>query len=210
MKKFMILLILTAGLSFSSYKANAQSTVQDMQQLILDIEKLTQLKAILTDMKTGYDILTQGYAQVKSISEGNFNLHAGFLNALMKASPAVRKYVRVADIIESQEEIVTEYKSAYKNFSSSGHFSAAELIYLNNVYVQLLNQSLNNLTTLTNILTANTLRMNDAERLQAIDHIYADTQSKLTFLRDFDNQAQVLAIQRQQEQNEVQSFQNIF
>jgi len=210
MKKLMILLMLTAGLSFSSYKASAQSTVQDMQQLILDIEKLTQLKAILTDMKTGYDILTQGYAQVKSISEGNFNLHAGFLNALMEASPAVRKYVRVADIIESQEEIVTEYKSAYKNFSSSGHFSVAELVYLNNVYVQLLNQSLNNLTTLTNILTANTLRMNDAERLQAIDHLYADTQSKLTFLRDFDNQARVLAIQRQQEQNEVQSFQNIF
>ena len=156
MKKFMLLLLLTAGLSAASFKARAQSTVQDMQQLILDIEKLTQLKAILTDMKTGYDILTQGYAQVKSISEGNFNLHAGFLNALMEASPAVRNYVRVADIIESQEEIVTEYKSAYKNFSSGGHFSAAELLYLNNVYVQLLNQSLNNLTTLTNIMKANT------------------------------------------------------
>src|ERR1700677_2549932 len=115
MKKLIILLILTAGLSVTTYRASAQSTVQDMQQLILDIEKLTQLKAILTDMKTGYDILTQGYSQVKSISEGNFNLHAGFLNALMEASPAVRKYVRVADIIESQEEIVTEYKSAYKN-----------------------------------------------------------------------------------------------
>jgi hypothetical protein len=161
-------------------------------------------------MKTTYNILTQGYAQVKSISEGNFNLHAGFLNSLMAVSPAVRNYVRVADIIEDQEEIVTEYKSSYNSFSAGGHFSAAELVYLNNVYVQLLSQSLNNLTTLTNILTANTLRMNDAERLKAIDHIYADTQSKLSFLRNFDNEAQLLALQRQQEQNEANTFQKLF
>ncbi|TWI97595.1 hypothetical protein JN11_03417 [Mucilaginibacter frigoritolerans] len=210
MKKFIILLLLTAGFCFTARKANAQSTVQDMQQLILDIEKLTQMKAILSDMKTTYNILTQGYEQVKSISEGNFNLHAGFLNSLMAVSPAVRNYVRVADIIEDQEEIVTEYKSAYNNFSSGGHFSAAELVYLNNVYVQLLTQSLNNLTTLTNILTANTLRMNDAERLKAIDHLYTDTQSKLTFLRNFDNEAEILAIQRQQEQNEANTFQKLF
>jgi len=201
---------LTAGFCFTTRKAGAQSTAQDMQQLILDIEKLTQMKAILSDMKTTYNVLTQGYAQVKSISEGNFNLHAGFLNSLMAVSPAVRNYVRVADIIEDQEEIVTEYKSAYNSFSSSGHFSAAELVYMNNVYVQLLNQSLNNLTTLINILTANTLRMNDAERLKAIDHLYADTHSKLTFLRNFDSAAQLLAIQRQQDQNEANTFQKLF
>ncbi len=49
MKK--IFLILLLGLGFA--QAKAQST--DMVQLILDIEKLTQLKGILTDMKTGYN-----------------------------------------------------------------------------------------------------------------------------------------------------------
>jgi hypothetical protein len=210
MKKFIILLLLTAWFSFTTRKASAQSTAQDMQQLILDIEKLTQLKAILTDMKTGYTILTQGYEQVKSISEGNFNLHSTFLNSLATISPEVRKYVRIADIITYQEEIVTEYKSAYRSFSSGGHFSVQELLYLNNVYAQLLNQSLNNLTTLANILTAGTLRMSDAERLQAIDHLYSDTQTKLTFLRNFDNEAEILALQRQKEQNDVNTLQRIF
>ena len=32
-----------------------------MQQLLLDIEKLTQMKSILSDMKTGYQIYQQGY-----------------------------------------------------------------------------------------------------------------------------------------------------
>jgi hypothetical protein len=210
MKKFIIILLLASGFTFTTHKASAQSTAQDMQQLILDIEKLTQLKAILTDMKTGYTILTQGYQQVKSISEGNFNLHSAFLNSLATVSPEVRKYVRIADIITYQEEIVTEYKSAYHSFSSGGHFSVQELLYLNNVYAQLLNQSLNNLTTLANILTAGSLRMSDAERLQAIDHLYSDTQNKLTFLRNFDNEAEILALQRQKEQNDVNTLQRIF
>jgi hypothetical protein len=204
---FIIVLLLTV----TATKSNAQaSTAQDMQQLLLDIEKLTQFKAILSDMKTGYTILTQGYAQVKDISEGNFNLHSAFLNSLMAVSPTVRQYGRIAYIIEDQAEIVSEYKSAWKMANSSGHFSASELLYMNGVFVSLLNQSVDNLTNLTNILTANTLRMNDAERLQAIDHIYGDTQNKLVFLRDFNNQVQLLALQREKEQNDVSSLQKLF
>src|ERR1700754_1917756 len=59
------------------------STGQDLQQLLMDIEKLTQFKAILSDMETGYTILTQGYGAVKDISQANFNLHSSFLNSLM-------------------------------------------------------------------------------------------------------------------------------
>src|SRR5579872_372504 len=40
---------------FISLGACAQSS--DLTQLILDIEKLTQLKGILSDMKTGYEIV---------------------------------------------------------------------------------------------------------------------------------------------------------
>ena len=198
-------------LSATATKADAQtSTAQDLQQLLLDIEKLTQFKAILGDMKTGYTLLTQGYAEVKDISEGNFNLHSAFLNSLMAISPAVRQYGRVADIIEDQAEIVTEYKEAWQSANASGHFSASELVYLNSVFSRLLTQSVDNLTNLTNILTANTLRMNDAERLQAIDHIYGDTQSKLSFLRSFDNQVMLLSAQRQQDQNELQTLKNYY
>src|SRR5260370_25311241 len=106
MKKIMMILLLTVGITATTHRAGAQvSTGQDMQQLILDIEKLTQFKAILGDMKTGYTLLTQGYNQVKDISEGNFNLHSAFLNSLMMVSPEVRKYGRIADIIEAQASI---------------------------------------------------------------------------------------------------------
>ncbi|MCU1464035.1 MAG: TerB family tellurite resistance protein [Acidimicrobiales bacterium] len=197
--------------SFLPQNADAQvSTGQDMQQLLLDIEKLTQFKAILSDMQSGYTILTQGYGTVKDISQGNFNLHSAFLNSLMAVSPEVRKYGRIADIIANQASIVSEYKWAWKQANASGHFNAQELLYMNGVFTSLLNQSLDNLTNLANVITAGNLRMSDAERLQAIDGIYSDTQNKLVFLRDFNNKVAVLALQRQKEENEVNNLKTLY
>ncbi len=209
LKGFLLsLCLITAFVATTTTKAKAQT--QDVQQLILDIEKLTQFKAILSDMQTGYTILAQGYGAVKDISEGNFNLHSAFLNSLMAVSPEVRKYGRIADIIANQASIVSEYKAAWKQANASGHFNAQELVYMNSVFSRLLTQSADNLTNLTDVITAGTLRMSDAERLQAIDHIYADTQNKLVFLRHFDNQVAVLALQRQKAQNDIQILKNLY
>ena len=199
-----ILLLLTAAAT----QTRAQST--DMVQLILDIEKLTQLKGILTDMKTGYQMINGGYNQVKSIAQGNFNLHQAFLNGLLAVSPAVAGYCRVADIVLEQGYIVTEYTRTYGQVKQSGRLSADELAYLGNVYTALLQQSLLNLSQLADILTAGKLRMSDDERLQAIDHIYADTDDKLTFLRHFGRQAIILTVQRQNEQNDIHGIQNLY
>ena len=92
-------------------------------------------------------------------------------------------------------------------FTNAAPFKfAAQLNAINNS----LTNFTNNLTNLTNILTANTLRMNDAERLRAIDHIYSDTQSKLMFLRGFDNQVALLALERQKEQNDTQMLKQLY
>jgi len=204
-----VLCFMLCAFSFQPCSAQA-STAQDLQQLLMDIEKLTQFKAILSDMETGYAVLTQGYGAVKDISQGNFNLHSAFLNSLEAVSPAVRRYGRIADIVANQASIVSEYKSTWKAANGDGHFSASELLYMNGVFTRLLSQSVDNLTNLANILTANTLRMSDAERLEAIDHIHADTESKLVFLRDFNRSIAVLAIQRQKAENELSNLKKLY
>jgi hypothetical protein len=197
--------------AFGFLPAKAQvSTGQDMQQLLYDIEKLTQFKAILSDMQQGYSILTQGYQQVKDLSQGNFNLHSVFLNGLLQVNPVVAKYARVADIVANEVSILSEYKKAYKQFQSSGAFSADELNYLAKVYAQLTSAALSDVNDLANILTASKLRMSDDERLSAIDRIYASNSDKLSFLRDFNRRAGVLLLQRQQEQNEVNNLKTLY
>jgi hypothetical protein len=181
--------------------ASAQST--EIQQLLLNVEKLAQFKAILSDMKKGYTILSTGYNSVKNIAQGNFSLHETFLDGLMLVSPEVRKYYKIADIISDQSAIVSEYKTAYRRFSGSGNFGTSELDYLGKVYGQLFSQSLENLDQLIMVITAGKLRMSDDERLQAIDRIHADTQDKLVFLRSFNRETGILNVQRQKERADI-------
>ena len=188
--------------------ARAQSS--DLTQLVLDIEKLTQLKGILSDMKTGYDIVDGGYNQVKSIASGDFSVHATFLNGLNAISPGVANYGRIADILLQQANLVTEYKRYQQEFSQSGSFNADELGYMANVYTTLLQESLQNLSRLTDILAAGKLRMSDAERLKAIDKIYADSSDQSAFLKSFDRQGVVLSLQRSKDLNDSQTLKQLY
>ena len=207
MKRLLVLGIILMGM-VSSYRVSAQS--QEMQQLTLNIEKLAQFKQILKDMKKGYEILNGGYNTIKDLSQGNFSLHETVLDALMQVSPTVRNYKRVGDIVHYQVLLVKEYKTAFTRFRNSGNFNADEITYLENVYAKLFKQSLGNLDELTSVISANKLRMSDDERLAAIDKVYADMQDKLLFLRSFNNNTSVLAIQRTKERNDVQAMRSIY
>lgn len=106
-----------------------------------------------------------------------------------------------------QLSIVSEYKSAYNRFKSVNLFNPDEIVYIGRVYNNLLDETLKNLNDLATVVTANQLRMSDAERLSAIDKLYDDTLDKLTFLRSFNNNTSMLAVQRQKEVNETKALQ---
>ncbi|TWR24777.1 TerB family tellurite resistance protein [Mucilaginibacter pallidiroseus] len=188
----------------------AKAQGQELQQLLLNIEKLTQLKSILTDMKTGYQIYQKGYSTISSLSQGNFNLHDVYLNGLLQINPAVKNYGRVAEIMSQQASLLSEYKKAYSKFRQSGSFSGGELDYMGKVYSQLVKQSLDNINELTNILTASKLRMSDDERIRAIDRIYASSTDKLQFLRYFNRNGILLSLQRTKETGDAISLKKLY
>lgn len=190
------------------FSAKAQSA--EIQQLILNIEKLSQFKKILSDMKKGYDILSGGYKAVKDISQGNFSLHKTFLDALMQVSPAVKNYRRVGEIVECQLALMKESRKGIDRILRNERFSAPEIQYFEKVYSNLSRESLRNIDELTSIVTADKLRMSDDERLEAIDRIYEDMQRKVLFLRDFNGSASILGLQRSKESNDAQAVRSSY
>jgi len=201
MMKKIVLFMAVICLFLSPEKSKAQSA--EIQQLILNIEKLSQFKKILSDMKKGYELLSGGYKTVKEMTEGNFSLHKTFLDALMQVSPAVRNYKRVGEIVDYQISIVRESQISMNRYVKSGNFSGDEIQYFEKVYGNLLNQSLRNIDELTMAITADKLRMSDDDRLKAIDEIYGQMQDKLLFLRNFNASSNILALQRSKEKNDV-------
>lgn len=194
MKPIIICICLTAIFSMRLYGQGAEA-----QQLLLNVEKLDQLKNILKDMKEGFLIVSKGYNTIKNITKGSFSLHDAFLGALLKVSPAVKKYKRVADIIAIEFQILKEYKSALKRFKSSNLFNPNELKYMEAVYSNLFKKSIQNLDELAIVITSGKLRMSDDERIEAIDRVYANITEKLVFLQHFNDEGSLLAVQRGRE-----------
>lgn len=204
-----ITMITSIGLPLTS---QAQSIADCIEQLALDYQKLAGLKSVLTQMYTGYEVLSKGYNSVKSVSQGNFTLQEAFLDGLYVVSPTVRKYPRVADILSNQGHLVSEYKSASGRNRQAGAFSPDELSYMAGIYDHLISASLKNLDDLAMVMGDNKLRMSDAERLTIIDRIYAESRDQLSYLRKFNGQAERMALQRQQaavDQNNVKGLYGI-
>ncbi len=201
MKKFLIAIL------FAPLLACGQS--QEAKQLLLNVEKLAQLKLMLSHMKTGYQVLQKGYNSIKDISEGNFNLHKTFLDGLLQVSPAVKKYKKIADIISIQVRVVKESKEALKEFKANKQFSITEIDYLGKVYANLLTESLKLVEDLAMVLTAGKLRMSDDERLKAIDALYENVLEQYSFLNEFNNSTAILSFQREKEKMDIDLMRKI-
>jgi hypothetical protein len=150
---------------------------QEIQQLLLNVEKLDQLREMLDQMKDKYQILTQGYDRVKSLTEGNFKLHEVFLDRLVRVNPKVKSYYRVAQIVEMQLLLAKGIGEMKKDFSLRDLVSGSDLNFLREVYGSFGKSSLRNLEELLLILSDNQLQMDDAERIHAIDRIHLDMQN---------------------------------
>jgi hypothetical protein len=199
MKRILIIVILLCVPSAGKLFAQTQ----EAQQLLLNYAKLKQLEEILDQMYKGYKILTTGYKKIKDIAEGNFNLHKVFLDGLYQVNPQVKNYYRVAEIIKYQKLLVDEYKRATKRFKQTDQLTEDEIRYILNVFEFLGKQSLKNLEELIMIITANKLRMNDGERIAAIDRIFFELENELVFVRQFNASTDLLIAQREREQQEI-------
>ncbi|WP_035455978.1 hypothetical protein [Algoriphagus terrigena] len=194
-----IKLLLCAALSVMwFYPSLSPAQSQEAAQLVLNFEKLNQLRQILKDMQRGYTVLEKGYSAVKDITEGNFRLHEAFLDGLLEVSPEVRKYHRLAGLIRLQERLVSDYHSGLRRLQFSGEFSGDEIAQQRARYTRIYRLSLRNLEELALILSAGSLRMGDFERLEAIDRLYGEMQGLLGFLGNLNRDIDVLIARRQE------------
>lgn len=205
MKKCISILLFAFG-----FYSDCCSQTQELQQLTLDIEKLAQMKSMLSSMTQGYSTLKNGYNSVIGISQGNFDLHKNFLNGLFQVSPAVKRYKKINDIISDQSLLVKEYKETYAKFRSAGGFNPKELSTINNKYASWLEESEKVLDELLLVITPGTLRMNDEERIAVIDRVDAEMKDVLNALRTFNSNNNIIMLNRQRVKKDIEVSKQVF
>lgn len=206
----MLKLLFLLALSLGTASARSQSIADLTEQLALDAEKLSSLKSTLQDMYQGYETLRQGYTRIRDIARDNFNLHQAFLDALWVLSPAVRGDPRLETILNTEYRIVTDYKAGMTRIGNTSVFSPQELSYLTGVFSSILQQSTQAIEELTMVTTDNTLRMTDAQRLQALDRIDTETKNELAVLQRLDNEVAIETARRNKEAGDIQTLKTIY
>ena len=207
MKKI-ALLILVVSITLHANQLRAQA--HETQQLTLNWEKLQTLEQMLDNMYMGYKILDKGYNTIKRIAEGDYSIHQAFLDGLMAVNPSVRNYKRIPFIIEYQKLLMQEYRRAWSRFKNDPNLTIDEIFYIESVYRFVIQASVRNLDDLAMIITATKLRMSDDERMRAIDNIFYDMENRMVFLRGFNNDTRLLAIQRAFANNDQQTVKKLY
>ncbi|MES2006369.1 MAG: TerB family tellurite resistance protein [Bacteroidota bacterium] len=204
------IILLLCGFVFC-LRVSAQA--QELQQLKLDLEKLAQFKLMLSQAKSGYQALTNGYNNVLDIGKANFNLHQQFLDQLLQVNPEVKNNPVVQRVLSSKQQFVTDFKNLISRMQSSGVFNLTELSEISQS-VATIGEVVNaDNELLLSVLTPGKFRMSDAERssiINQVDHSVQKQVGRLKALTDEYNKLMVLRLQQKRDVNAVKRLGNLY
>ena len=196
------------GFALFAVTAGDAQTLQEWTQ-----QKKTQIKYMLQQiaanriyieyLQKGYSIANSGLTNIRKIKKGDFDLHYDFLSSLKAVNPKIRNSGKVVAIIGLQIKIIRDSRQALERIREMNQFTNEELSYCSKVFDNLLEDCLKNIDELFLVISSGELTMKDDERLNRIDKLYEDMQSKYGFCASFSNEMGLLAIQRFSEQMEV-------
>jgi hypothetical protein len=199
-KRIRLLAILVTTFILTTRPARAQ---MDRDEMLAQIAKL---QLFISQTEKGYQLVRQGLTTIGDIKQGDFNLHQLFFTSLQVASPEIRNYVKIADILTMQASMLAAYHTSYEQVKTAALFSPADIIYINSLYQGILGKNNDDVLELTGILTDGNWQMNDAQRLSRIDHLYESVTAQYQSLLRFNDRLHLLALQKKQN---LQDLKNI-
>ena len=204
MKKIRVLVMLLFSVATPNGQILGGIFNQNATQIQYLLQQIAALKVYTDYLQKGYGIAKQGLNTISSIKKGDLNLHHGYFNSLRTVNPTIKKYSKVASILELQKDILKRQTVTLAQLEGSKSLSATELSYISNVLGLLVDDCSTTIDELTSIITDGKLEMKDDERLKRIDNIYADILRKYLFVHAFSRSAESLAATRYKEKTDIE------
>jgi hypothetical protein len=196
-------LIIGTVLMVIGLTASAQFTTEMLDQI-------AALQAYLQVAEKGYHIVEQGLQTIGEIKNGELNLHSAFYSSLEAVSPTVAHMAAVADIIDLEVSMISQFSHKLNNYRGSAWLQPGEVSYINQVYTGLMNNGMELIAALTSLTTDETLSMTDGERISRIQQLNTEVKRQYRLVQTFTNQTDLLTVQRQQEGNDIGALKDIY
>jgi len=168
-------------------------------------KQIVLLQLYIGWIEKGYNIARSGLTLIGEIKQGELNLHSVFFSSLSSVNPAIRRYSKVAAIIEYELSAIRELGKipAIKNLTTR------EMAYLLTVKENLLQECVKILENLTEVLSGNAYQMSDDERIKQIDRMYYDMGDKWFLAKQFTQEARMISVQRQGDMANIKTLENL-
>jgi hypothetical protein len=137
-------------------------------------------------------------------------LYQDYFDELWKVKTLISGFNRVRTVIQTQQKILVEYRTAFSRSQLDQHFTTGELGYMGQVYTGMLEESLRNLEQLYTVINGFRTQMSDGERLRFINEVSVQMNLNLTHLRQFNQQNIQISIQRSKQQQELATVKKLY
>lgn len=197
--------LLSATCMFLAIDSSAQTFAEFFRQNSTQrkylLQQIAALKVYAGYAKTGYDIARDGLSTIRSISNGEFNLHDTFLASLKSVAPYIRKNAKAAETVTLQVAIIQQLARLGK---AGGLQDQRE--YITSVSDHIIRECGKDLDELILIITSGKAEMSDDERLARLDKVYMNMRDKAAFVQSFGDEIRLMEHQRT---GEIQSMERL-
>lgn len=148
--------------------------------------------------------------EISDWTERQRKLYSGYYDELVKVKSLISTYKRVRDLVGTQVAIVQEYKWASGLFKKDKHFSASELLHMEEVYEGILKESVKNLDQVFIVVSSFKTQMSDSKRLEMINLAAEKIEENFSDLKAFNDRNVVLTIQRSKSLLETKQLKEVY
>ena len=210
MKKFFIILLFITLVAQTNGQTFSEWFSQKKTQKKYLIEQIAALQVYASYLEKGYSIIHGGLSQIKNIEQGDFGLHADYFSALKNINPRIKNYKSATDITGLKLEIESISRRVLKQVKKANGLNFDQTYYISFVLKKLLEGCEPDVEALLQLLTPNSLDLQDNERLEKIDRLYEDMQDKYLFARSFENKIHQLQLSKLVEDKDIEAMRKAF
>jgi hypothetical protein len=216
MKKYMVILPISAMTIFISIPkgADAQfivgsvisSTVGRVIRAIdLHVQSLQNQTIWLQNAQKALEnqLSKLKLTEISDWSQKQKDLFSSYYQELWQIKTSIAYYSRISEMTQKQVALVNSYKQAWNLLKADKHFTADELTYMSNVYSGILQESVKDLDQILLVINPNKTQMPDAKRMEIINKSADHMDSNYNDIQQFNNQNEILSLQRASDENEV-------
>jgi hypothetical protein len=217
-KLFFLMLAGIALVVMPSERANAQLEVigeivkETIMAIDLGVQKAQTETVVLQEAEKELenDMQETRLGDIIDWVQQQKDLFAEYYQELWEVKAALADFQKVADMIERQAQLVSDYKAAIALISKDPHFSAAEIANIAKVYGGILNQSVENVNELGQVINALVTQMDDGDRLHIIDAAAEGIDRNYSELHQYTQENILLSMQRAKDDGDLNAIRAMY